>query len=132
MKATAMVFFAGSDNLVAKELAMALHHASSGDLIDLHPLGEQLPATASTALLKTPQLELMRLVLAAGKNVPEHQVPGEMTIQCLEGVVELAAHGRTQQLRAGQMVYLAGGEPHALTALVDCSLLVMILLPHAA
>jgi quercetin dioxygenase-like cupin family protein len=113
---------------VAKELAMALHHVSSGELIDLHPLGSQLAASTSTALLKTSQLELMRLVLPAGKSVPEHQVPGEMTIQCLEGTVELAAHGRTQQLQAGQMVYLAGGVPHALTALADCSLLAMILL----
>ena len=37
------------------------------------------------ALFKTEELEVIRLVLAAGKSLPPHKVPGEITIQCLEG-----------------------------------------------
>jgi len=70
----------------------------------------------------------MRMVLAAGKSVAEHQVPGEITIQCLEGRVELAAHGSTRLMRAGDLVYLQGGVAHALHAQEDASLLVTILL----
>lgn len=110
---------------------MALPHARSGQLIDIRPLGERITASVSNALFKTPQLELMRLVLPSGKGMPEHAVPGPITIQCLEGAIELRAHQTTQILRAGELVYLAGGEPHALQALEDSSiLLTLLLLPH--
>ncbi len=107
---------------------MALPHASSGQLIDVRPLGSQLSSAPARAILKTPGLELMRMVLAAGKSVAEHAVPGEVTIQCLEGRVELSAHGNTLLMRAGDLVYLEGGVAHALHAQEASSLLVTILL----
>ena len=110
---------------------MSLPHASSGELIDIRPLGAQLSSAPSRAILKSSGLELMRMVLPAGKKVAEHQVPGEITIQCLEGRVELTAHGKRLDMRAGDMVYLQGGEPHALQAHEDASLLVTILLERA-
>ncbi len=109
---------------------MALPHASSGQLIDVRPLGSQLASAPTRAILKSTSLEVMRMVLPAGKSVPEHQVPGEITIQCLEGAVELQAHGDALLMRAGEMVYLAGGVPHALHAQEASSLLVTILLRH--
>lgn len=107
---------------------MALPHAVSGQLIDVRPLGAQLPAASSKAILKTSELELMRLVLPKGKSFPEHQVPGEVTMLCLEGSIELLAHDAGQIMQAGDMVYLRGGVPHALRALEDASVLVTILL----
>ena len=110
---------------------MALPHASSGQLIDINPLGTRLDEAHSNALFKTAQLELMRLVLPRGKGMPEHAVPGAVTIQCIEGEIELHAHGRTQNMRPGQLVYLAGGELHALHALADSSVLLTLLFPAA-
>jgi quercetin dioxygenase-like cupin family protein len=107
---------------------MALPHATSGQLIDVRPIGEHITAAISNALFKTEHLELMRLVLPTGKTMPEHAVPGELTIQCLEGVVELHAHQKTQVLLAGDLVYLAGGEPHALRARENASVLLTLLL----
>ncbi len=107
---------------------MALPHATSGQLIDIRPLGPRIGAAVSNALFKTPQLELMRLVLPRGKGMPEHTVLGAVTIQCLEGVIELHAHQTTQTVYAGGLVYLAGGEPHALHALEDSSVLLTLLL----
>lgn len=109
---------------------MALPHANSGDLIDVRPLGTRLEGTVSNAMFKTDNLEVMRVVLAAGKSMPEHTLPGEVTIQCLEGQVELDAHQKRQMLNAGEMVYLAGGVPHALHARTGASLLVTILLKN--
>ena len=109
---------------------MALHHAASGEVIDIHPLKDQLAGAASTALCKTGQLEIMRMVLHAGKSVSEHSVPGEVTIQCLEGTVELRLQDQTRILRQSQMVCLAGGMPHALHALDDASVLCTIVLVH--
>lgn len=104
-----------------------LHHATSGELIDVRPLGDQLAQAPSIALLRTDTLEVMRMVLPANKSVPEHSVPGEVTILCIEGAIELQAHDKTQTLQAGHMVYLAGNIPHALRAREPSALLVTIL-----
>jgi quercetin dioxygenase-like cupin family protein len=107
---------------------MALPHARSGQLVDMRPLGTELPNAISRAILKTPNVELMRMVLQAGKSVPEHAVQGEITLFCLEGSIELSAHGTTQRMQAGDLMYLQGGEPHALKAIENASLLVTVLL----
>ena len=73
-------------------------------------------------------LELIRLVLPAGKEIPTHKAPGEITVQCLEGRVAFTAEGKTQELANGQLLYLTAGETHALKAIEDSSLLVTLLL----
>jgi quercetin dioxygenase-like cupin family protein len=107
---------------------MALHHATSGELISLRAENNIQSESPSIALVKSPSLEIMRMVLANGKFIPEHQVSGEITIQCVDGAVELEAHGKAQTLHAGEMVYLAGSVPHALRGAPDAVLLVTILL----
>lgn len=106
---------------------MALHHPVSGELIDIRPLGDKLVDTPSTALFRTDDFEVMRMILAAGKSVPQHHVPGELTIQCLEGTVELQAHDKTIAMRAGDLIYLACNVPHALYALENSAILVTML-----
>lgn len=103
---------------------MALHHPTSGEVVDIRPLGDKLVDTPSTALVRTDGFEAMRMILPAGKFVPQHHVPGELTIQCLEGTVELQAHDRTIPMRAGELVFLAGDVPHALYALENSAILV--------
>jgi quercetin dioxygenase-like cupin family protein len=107
---------------------MALHHATSGEIIPLRPLGAKLPDSPSVALLKAHQVAVMRLVLIEGKSIPEHQVDGELTMQCLEGKIELRAHGNTQTLQAGDFVYLEGKVPYALNATEHSSLLMTVVL----
>ena len=109
---------------------MAVPHASSGQVIDVRPLGGQLKKSVTTTLVKTDRMEVIRLAVPAGKEVPEHRVPGEITVQCLEGRVNFSAQGQKVVLEAGQMLFLAGGEPHALEGLADSSLLITILLEH--
>lgn len=106
---------------------MALIHPVSGDMIDIRPLGNKLVDTPSTALVRTDDFEVMRMVLPTGKSVPQHHVAGELTIQCLEGTVELQAHDKTQALHAGDLVYLQGDVPHALYALENSAILVTML-----
>lgn len=110
---------------------MAISHAASGELIDIRPLGAALRQTGSSTLVRADHLEVFRFVLPAGQLAPKHKAAGALTLQCLEGEVEFEAHGRTQVLRAGYMVYLADAEPHVVRALVDSSLLVTILLRRA-
>jgi quercetin dioxygenase-like cupin family protein len=107
---------------------MALTHANSGEVVDVRPLGEGLKRSITTTLIKTDRLEVIRLVLPAGKVITEHRAPGEITVQCLEGAIEFRAHGRSEVLRAGQLLYLTAGEPHAVEAVEDASVLLSILL----
>lgn len=107
---------------------MAIPHVQPGEVIPL-ALGTSLGASKTTTLVKTATLELIRLVLPAGKEIPSHTAPGEITVQCLEGRIAFTAAGQTQELVAGQLLYLAAGAPHALTGLEDSSVLVTILLP---
>ena len=107
---------------------MAIPHAKSNQIIDIRPLGEQLADSTTTTLIKTDDLEVLRLVLPAGKEIPPHKTPGEITVQCLEGVVNFGSEGQTQVLEAGQLLYLRGEELHSLTAIENASVLVTILL----
>ena len=105
---------------------MSLHHAASGEIVDVRPLGKKLKQEIPITLVKTPRLQVFRYVLLAGKEFAEHKVSGGITIQCLEGALELTSHGRTQMLRTGELVYLAGDVPHALKGVEDASVLVTI------
>jgi quercetin dioxygenase-like cupin family protein len=107
---------------------MAIPHANPGDIVDVRPLGAGLADARSVALFKSDDLELMRLVLPAGRSLPPHQVAGDFVIQCLEGAIEVDAQGQRHTLQAGQLLYLPGGAPHGVTALQDASALVTVAL----
>jgi len=105
---------------------MAIPHAAPGQIVDI--LGSSVPSALTLALFKSSELEVMRLILPAGKAVPSHRVLGEITVQCLEGSFEITLEGRTQVMRAGQLVHLSGGAQHGFFALEDTSALVTIVL----
>ena len=106
---------------------MALAHTSSGQIVKLDTLEAQ--ATDTCALLKADDLELMWLVLPAGKAVQSHAVSTSMTLQCLRGRVEVRLDTSVKLLEAGEVMYLAGGLPHGLRALDESRLLMTLVLP---
>ena len=59
---------------------MATHHSSPGELIDISPLVNTLGDAKTGTLLKTDDMEVLRLVLPAGKTIAEHKAPGEITV----------------------------------------------------
>ena len=111
---------------------MSLKHAAPGEVVGLSPLGELLANTKTYTVAKTPSLEVIRIVLPAGKMLAEHNAPGEMTVQCLEGEVRFYIDSQERTLGADDWLYLDAGVPHALTAVRDSSLLVTLLLPARA
>ncbi len=109
---------------------MALHHLQSGEIADLMLQDADALSTQSVALFKSGQLEVIRLRLPMGRSMPMHQVPGEITVQCLEGVLDFETPEGVERLQAGQLLYLHGGVPHSLLAVQDVSVLVTIVLAH--
>jgi quercetin dioxygenase-like cupin family protein len=107
---------------------MAQAHAASGDIIDVSPLGAALHERVTTAFFKSAQMELVHLVLPNGKALREHRVSGEITVQCIEGLIDFTTPTITRRLAPGQLVHLAAGEEHALLALADSTALLTICL----
>jgi quercetin dioxygenase-like cupin family protein len=107
---------------------MAIEHGKPGEPLSVRPLSSGLLTTRSSALFKSQDLEVMRLVLQAGKSLPTHSVPGEITVQCLEGSLELVLETGTVLLAAGELVFLGRAAPHGVRAISDCSALVTIAL----
>lgn len=107
---------------------MAIPHARSGEPIDVVPLRDKLPVEKTVALFKSRDLEVMRLVLTAGKSLPPHKVAGELTIQCIEGRLDVKVDGASNLLSAGQLLFLSGDVVHSVEALDDSSALVTIAL----
>ncbi len=107
---------------------MSIPHAKPGEIISVRPLKEQIAESRTRTLLKSGDLEVLRLVLLAGKVLPEHRAPAEITVQCLEGRVAFTATNGTVTLTPGDMLFLAPSEPHSLRAEEDSSLLVTLLL----
>lgn len=105
---------------------MAIPHALPGQAVDVQPLGARLSSEKTVALFKSDDLEVIRLVLQAGKSLPPHKVPGEITVQCVEGSIDVTVEGQSHVLRPGQLLFLAGNVLHGVAALQDASALVTI------
>ena len=106
---------------------MSIHHAAHNEIIKL-PIGDALSGSKTATVVKTANLELIRFVIHAGKEIPLHKASNEITVQCMEGRVAFTAEGTTHELTAWQLLYLAAGVPHSLTGIEDSSLLVTLLL----
>jgi quercetin dioxygenase-like cupin family protein len=109
---------------------MAIPHAQPGEVIDVRPFGPALPGARTAALVKSESLEILRLVIPRGKEMPTHSTRGEITVQCLEGRVSFTAGDVTSELESGQMLYLKAEQPHSVRGIDDASLLVTIVLPR--
>jgi len=106
---------------------MALHHVVSGEVVDLRPLGEAIAGAKTSALVKTDAFEAVRLIVHRGRELPSHNVPGPITLHCLEGRVLLGLADAEVQLAAGEWIYLDGGVEHSVKGLEDSALLLTIL-----
>ena len=107
---------------------MPTYRAEPGEVIDVTPLGSHLAQAVTTTLAKTEQMEIIRLILPAGKKIPPHKIAVPITVQCLEGRVEFQALGKWQTLERGQLLFLTGGELHAVKSIEDSSVLITIFL----
>lgn len=106
---------------------MAQRKIAPGEVINLYSLTNDMPEDATLALMKTSDMEAIRMVLPKGKEINEHSVDGEMSVQCLEGRTEFIVDGETHLLSSGDWLYLSRHQPHSLQVIRDTILLVTIL-----
>jgi quercetin dioxygenase-like cupin family protein len=101
---------------------MATKRAAPGEIIEIVSPSDD----KTRALIKTDEIEVLRLVVPRNKTVDTHQVPGDITVQCLAGSAALTTPEGELELHAGQLVYLERDTPHAVRGLDDAWLLVTI------
>ena len=103
---------------------MAEQASASGEVVEVVP-GEILTeGRRLETLIRTPNLEVKRLQISKGTELPTHNAPGEITVQCLVGRIAFTAAGKTHDLEAGRMIYLRAREPHSLVGLEHSVVLV--------
>lgn len=105
--------------------------ASPGDVINVRPLGPALASAQTRSLLRTGAVEVVRLRVRAGEEIPRHTGKGEILVQCLEGRVAVTALGKTETLESGTLLVLPAGEPHRIQGIEDASLLLTALAPRS-
>jgi nucleotide-binding universal stress UspA family protein/quercetin dioxygenase-like cupin family protein len=101
-----------------------------GDIVEVRPLGDALASATSKLLAAADEMEIIRLVVPAGKEVTEHKTRGRVIVHCLEGRVKFTALGKTKNFAAGELLYLRRGETYTVQGVEDASLLVTVLLPR--
>ena len=106
---------------------MAQKKINPGEVINLYSPGNDLPEDATLALMKTSDMEAIRMVIPKGKKITEHSVNGQMSVQCLEGKTEFTVGDETHVLTSGDWLYLGRNQPHSLNAIRDTIMLVTIL-----
>ncbi len=106
---------------------MAQKKIRPGEVVNLYSLKEDMPEDATLALMKTEDMEAIRMVLPKGKEITKHSVDGEVSVQCLEGRTEFTVDGETHLLSSGDWLYLSRNQPHSLNVKRDTILLVTIL-----
>ncbi|WP_157263457.1 cupin domain-containing protein [Azohydromonas aeria] len=104
---------------------MALEHASPLQPIRLLSDGALPPDAVSVSLIKSAELQLLRVVLRTGSALPAHWVAGECTIQCLTGTAQLITPGKQLDLEAGDVVLVPKQQPHEVRSQHEDSVLLV-------
>ena len=108
---------------------MAIPHAKPGQVINVRLLGTAWASAQTNTLIRTPDVEVIRLIVPSGKEIHEHKAKGDIVVQCLEGTVAFTFAGQTENLVSGDLFFLNVGEPHSVRGIEDSSILLTVLLP---
>jgi hypothetical protein len=103
---------------------MTAYCTAASQLVNIQAPGEARPKTRATLLLRAGALELNRYVVAANEDLEMPRTCGVTTVQCLEGRVCLNVDHHTNELSAGQLLYLAAGQCCEVRGISHASLLV--------
>ena len=89
------------------------------------PISEE--ATTSRVVVNNEILRTVVFTFDAGQVLTEHSSPRAVIVTLLEGEMDFSIGERTERMGAGDVIYLAPGDRHALTAVTPCRMqLVMV------
>jgi quercetin dioxygenase-like cupin family protein len=91
----------------------------NGVLADLPTTKE---ATTSRVVVDNALVRVVYFSFDAGQELTEHASPRAVVVTVLTGSIDFTVADQTSRLAAGDAVYLAPGDRHALRALEPCHL----------
>jgi len=86
----------------------------------------------SRTLLRTANSRVVLFGFAEGQELTEHTSTQQATVQILSGQCEFSLGTKTHALKAGDLVYLPPGQPHAVRAVSRFSMLLTLTRPAGA
>ncbi len=87
-------------------------------------------ATTSRVLVNNAVLRVVAFAMDAGQELTDHASPRAVAVQMVEGSLDFTVGGTTAEIRAGDVVYIAPGERHALVATAPSRfVLVLVVVP---
>ena len=94
-------------------------------------LNEALPisdeATTSRVVVNNDVLRTVVFTFDAGQQLTEHASPKAVVVTLLEGEMDFSIKERKERMQAGDVIYLAPNDRHALVAVTACRMqLVMV------
>ena len=85
----------------------------------------------SRTLLRTSNSRMVLFGFAEGQELTEHTSTQHATIQVLSGQCEFSLAGKPHTLKAGDLLYMPPGLPHAVKATTRFSMLLTLSKPEA-
>ncbi|ADL07351.1 cupin domain-containing protein [Thermosediminibacter oceani] len=98
----------------AKNLIKNITHAEVHDIGDLVDYREG--RVESRTLAQGKNVTLTLFAFDKGEEISAHSSPGDALVQILDGEAEITVGDRKFRLKAGQMIVMPAGIPHALYA----------------
>jgi quercetin dioxygenase-like cupin family protein len=81
----------------------------------------------SRTLVKKPTGTVTLFAFAEGEGLSEHIAPFDALVFVLEGETDISIAGEAQRVRAGEMLLLPAGRPHALRAVTPFKMLLVMI-----
>lgn len=84
-------------------------------------------STTSRVIVNNPLLRVVDFTFAPGQLLTEHASPRAVVVTLLDGEMTFEVEGESHTMHAGDVIYLAPDARHALTAITECRMqLVMV------
>jgi quercetin dioxygenase-like cupin family protein len=95
-------------------MAQDIAHSQAVNLADL--VAYQEGSVVSRQLVKRDKGNVTLFAFDAGQGLTEHTSPFDALVQVLDGEAEITISGKPHRVRAGEIILMPAGEPHALRA----------------
>ena len=106
---------------------MAESISNLGPTAFVQPLAATDETSRKIRLVKTPQVEILQLIIPAGRDVPTHQAQGDVVVHCLEGRASVLALGHSYELKSGQILHLSLDDQFSIRGIENASVLVTLI-----
>ena len=105
----------GVDNLPAQAMKLT-------DLVDY-----QVGSVVSRTIIDKKTGTLTLFAFGKGQGLSEHTAPFDALVYLLDGEAEITISGKTLYLKEGEMVIMPVNEPHALKAIRDFKMILVMI-----